>query len=284
MTVAVVTDSAAALPAALREASGVRVVPLQLEADGGWVPDDGTTPGSGTPGVRVTTSAPSPGAFDAAFRACFDAGADGVVVLTVAGSMSATHHAATVAAAGFGDRCRVVDTQTAAGGQGLVVLAAAAAARGGGGLDEVARSAERVAGRIRLVAMVPRLEHLVRSGRVPAIVGRAGDALGVHPLFELRAGSVERMRPALSADAALERMLARFARSRVAGAHARVAVLHASAPAQAAGLQTRVEADGDVADVFVGAFGAVMEAHTGPGLVGLAWWWDDPNASPRGAE
>jgi DegV family protein with EDD domain len=274
MNIALVTDSAAALPAELREASGVTVVPLQLEVDGKSFPDDETTSGA-MAGVRVTTSAPSPGAFDAAIRHRFEAGSDGVVVLTVAGSMSATYNAARVAAAGFGDRCRVVDTQTAAGGQGLVVLAAASAARTGSELDEVARSAEQVAGRIRLVAMVPRLEHLVRSGRVPAIVGRAGDAFGVHPLFELRAGKVERMRPALSADAALERLFARFARSRVPNARARVSVLHASAPGGAARLQARVEGDPDVAAMFVGAFGPVMETHTGPGLVGLAWWWDE---------
>jgi DegV family protein with EDD domain len=278
VTIAVITDSAAALPAERREASGVTVVPLQLEADGRTILDDGTTHGDVT-GVRITTSAPSPGAFDAAIRDRFDAGADGVVVLTVAGSMSATHNAATVAAAGFGARCRVVDTQTAAGGQGLVVLAAAGAARVGGDLDQVARRAERVADRIRLVAMVPRLEHLVLSGRIPAIVARAGDAVGVHPLFEFRAGSVLRMRPALSADAALERIFVRFSHSRVAGARARVAVLHASAPDRAAGLRARVESDDHLAEVFVGAFGAVMEAHTGPGLVGMAWWWD-----PDGSE
>jgi DegV family protein with EDD domain len=273
MTIAIVTDSAAALPAELREASGITVVPLQLIVDGDSFPDDGTTP-SAVAGVHVTTSAPSAGAFDAAFRARFDAGADGVVALTVASSMSATYNAARVAAATFGDRCRVVDTETAAGGQGLVVLAAAGAARSGAELDDVADRAEQVAGHIHLVAMVPRLEHLVRSGRVPAIVGRAGDAFGVHPLFELRRGSVERMRPALSADAALGRVFARFARSRVPGAQARVAVLHARAPGPAAILQARVEAEPDIAQVFVGPFGPVMEAHTGPGLVGMAWWWD----------
>jgi fatty acid-binding protein DegV len=28
------------------------------------------------------------------------------------------------------------------------------------------------------------------------------------------------------------------------------------------------------ADVFVASFGSVMLVHVGPGLVGLAWWWE----------
>jgi hypothetical protein len=29
---------------------------------------------------------------------------------------------------------------------------------------------------------------------------------------------------------------------------------------------------------FVGEFGPVMVVHTGAGLAGLAWWWDDPGS------
>ena len=29
---------------------------------------------------------------------------------------------------------------------------------------------------------------------------------------------------------------------------------------------------------FIGEFGPVMVVHTGPGLSGLAWWWDDADA------
>jgi hypothetical protein len=31
----------------------------------------------------------------------------------------------------------------------------------------------------------------------------------------------------------------------------------------------------EVALSFVAEFDAVMVAHTGPGLAGLAWWWED---------
>jgi len=30
----------------------------------------------------------------------------------------------------------------------------------------------------------------------------------------------------------------------------------------------------DSPDAFLGGFGPVMVVHTGPGLAGLAWWWE----------
>ena len=41
-------------------------------------------------------------------------------------------------------------------------------------------------------------------------------------------------------------------------------------------LLERVEQQFGPTTAFVGEFGPVMVVHTGPGLAGLAWWWDDP--------
>ena len=53
-----------------------------------------------------------------------------------------------------------------------------------------------------------------------------------------------------------------------------VAALHALAPDAADGVLARVEAEVTPATKFVGEFGSVMVVHTGPGLYGLAWWWE----------
>ena len=53
-----------------------------------------------------------------------------------------------------------------------------------------------------------------------------------------------------------------------------MAALHAGAPAPAERLLEQVRAEVDPATAFLGSFSPVMVVHTGPGLVGLAWWWD----------
>ena len=58
-----------------------------------------------------------------------------------------------------------------------------------------------------------------------------------------------------------------------------VAALHAGAPEPAARLLEQVRAEIDPATAFVGSFSPVMVVHTGPGLVGLAWWWDERELS-----
>jgi fatty acid-binding protein DegV len=127
---------------------------------------------------------------------------------------------------------------------------------------------------MRLAATVPTLEHLVRGGRVPNIAGWAGRRLGIAPLFEFRDGRAHPLRPALGTTAAYDRILARWRRGRVPDARLHVVALHADAPVDAENLLDRVRGETEPATAFVGEFGSVMVAHTGPGLVGLAWRWE----------
>jgi DegV family protein with EDD domain len=273
MTVAVVTDSAAAIPPELIARDDITVVPMWLVSNGVALREGERELGELLGDTRVTTSAPTPGEFEDAIRGALSAGATDVLVLTIASAMSASHDAAAVAVREVGDHARVVDTMTAAGAQALVVLAAARAASANASLDEVARVAGDVAARVRLVATVPDLEHLVRSGRVPGIAGWAGRTLGLSPLFEFRAGKVHRLRPARGVDAAYDRLVARFRRDAVPGARPHVVALHALAPEAAQALLARVQ-DTEPPESFTSEFGSVMVVHAGPGLVGLAWWWE----------
>jgi fatty acid-binding protein DegV len=89
---------------------------------------------------------------------------------------------------------------------------------------------------------------------------------------------VRRLRPALSREAALDRIVQLVRRDAPAAGEGRnrlhVAALHALAREVADDLLARITATDDVATAFVGEFGPVMVVHTGPGLAGLAWWWE----------
>jgi DegV family protein with EDD domain len=272
VTVAIVTDGAASLPRELADELDITVVPMWIDLEGRQVHEDECALDEVLGAEKVTTSGPSPGEFQEAVGDRLSD--DGVLVLTIASTMSSTHQSAVLAAGAFDGRVRVLDTTTAAGAEGLVVLAAARAARRGADLDDVEAVARRVITQVRLVATVPSLDHLVRSGRVPGIAGWAGRHLGINPLFEFRAGKVHRLRPALSPEAAIERILNEWRRSHTEGADLHVASLHAVAPDAARGLLDRVQEEVSPRVAFIGEFSAVMVAHTGPGLIGLAWWWD----------
>jgi DegV family protein with EDD domain len=274
MAVAIITDSAAALPTEIARAHAVSVVPMWLTVGGESVREDEVALSELLASDDVTTSGPTPGAFESAVKECQRGTDDGVLVLTIASTMSGTYEAAVVGARAAGGAVTVLDTTTAAGAQALIVLAAAEAAQRGASLEEVERVVRAAIPEVRLLAMVPNLDHLVRSGRVPNLAGWAGRRLGIAPLFEFREGGARPLRPALGAAAALDRIVSRWRKERVPHARLHVAALHAEAEAEATDLLERVRADAEPATAFVGPFGKVMVVHTGPGLVGLAWRWE----------
>ena len=276
MSIAIVTDSAAAIPPSIARDHEIEIVPM-------WLTIDGTSVREGEIGLDellrysdVKTSGPSPGEYETVIEERLRRARDGVVVLTIAAEMSSTYEAAVLGAQAAGGRVRVIDTKTAAGAQALVVLAAAEVSERGGSLDSVVDAALTAIPQMRLVATLPSLEHLVRSGRVPNIAGWAGRRLGLSPLFEFRDGRARPLRPARGVGAAYDRILTRWRRERVPDARLHVAALHANARLDAERLLERVQHDVEPATAFVADFGTVMVAHTGPGLVGLAWRWEPP--------
>jgi DegV family protein with EDD domain len=285
--VSVVTDSAASLPTGATERLGIVVAPMTLVlgglvyADGDLGPEEVVARSRREP---VSTSAPTPGGFLKAVAAAteHDDSTSQVLVITVSSSMSASYEVARTAAGYVDDaEVRVVDTGTAAGGQGLVVMAAAELASKGSSFDEVTEKARQVAGHVRLIASLDNLDHLARSSRVPQAAAWAGRSLGVQAMFEFAKGGVRPRRPARSERAALERMVGAMTQSRPSrpGTTLRAAIMEAEAAEPAARLRALVMAAAPDAELFEAPFSSVMIAHTGPGLVGLAWWWEAPDGA-----
>ena len=277
MTVAVITDSSACVPAELATKYGIAIVPLQLNVEGSSVAANSLSTAELRDrlkqGSDMSTSGPSPGAFlDAIEEHMSD---DGVFVVTLASTMSNTHQNATLAAQQAEGEVTVLDSRSAVGGHALIALAAARAAQDGASLEEVAQRAEQVKPCVRLVAGVGSLDRLAASGRVPGIASKARDALGVWPLFEFRDGEPHVLMPSLDESKVRGRLLSRCLDSRPdddAVLHA--SVLHAGHPEGAGLLLERLEEVEGGRELFVSEFDAAMMVHTGTDLLGLAWCWD----------
>ena len=54
-----------------------------------------------------------------------------------------------------------------------------------------------------------------------------------------------------------------------------VAVMHADAPDKAAVLRNRIASQFDCAELFITEFTPVMGVHTGPGLLGIAFYGEE---------
>ncbi|GIE91159.1 DegV family protein [Actinoplanes regularis] len=276
MTIAVVTDSTAYLPAELNGRYELTIVPLTVVING-WDGLEGLeiSPAEvaralGARRSSVSTSRPAPSQFVEVYQRLLDGGADGVVSVHLSAKLSGTFEAAQLAAAEVGPRVQVVDSGTAAMGLGFPALAAAAAAARGQDLDAVRRVAADHAKRVSTYFYVDTLEFLRRGGRIGATSALVGTALSVKPILHVADGAVVVRDKVRTAGRALSRLVDLAVEAAGPG-EADIAVHHLGTPERATALVDAITMRlGDrLRDCYLTEVGAVVAAHTGPGLAGV---------------
>jgi DegV family protein with EDD domain len=278
--VAVVTDSTACIPTELAARHQIEVIPVCLEFDN-EVFRDGMTASAAdfyrtlrTAARPPTTAAPAPGIYaEAIMRAGKDA--DAVLCLTVSRQFSAMYDAAIqgAALAGAGARLdvRVLDSGAAAMAQGFVVLEAARVAETGATIEHVIARAKAIIPGVQLLVALDTLTYLGRSGRVPRLLIWAASPLRVKPLVEFRRNAYRPVALARTTQRAVERLLQALERRTGPGA-LHVCVHHTNAPQKAEELAARVRASLQPKELLIAEFTQVMGVHTGPGLLGFAFY------------
>ncbi|MFJ4650696.1 DegV family protein [Nocardia sp. NPDC088792] len=271
MTVVVVTDSSASLPADLTGELGVLSVPLHVLVDDREIreglDDYAIDYGSST----VTTSAASPGDLRDVYEKALElSNGDGVVAVHISRQLSGTWEAGRQAVRDMdaGDRVRLVDSLSAGLGTGLPVLAAARRAQQGGSLDIVYDAAVAAAGRGRAFIVVNRTEQLRRGGRLSTAAAFFGTELVTKPILQIVDGRLELREKARTRSKAFMKLVA--AAVDAAGEDgAAVAVQHlgAAEAAETIAGQLRDLIPG-IRELIVAEFGPTLGVHLGMGAVG----------------
>jgi len=286
MSVAVVTDSTAYLPAEAVERYGIEVVPLYVVLagrsgeEGRDIGPEDVARTLSVRGQHVSTSRPTPGDFVAAYRRCLDGGADQLVSVHLSAELSGTWDAARLAAAQVGEHVvRVIDSRSVAMGTGFAVLAAARAAAAGAGIDAVVEAARERAAASRVFFVVETLEHLRRGGRIGPAAALLGSALAVKPLLHVKDGAVVPLEKVRTSARALSRLVQRAVEVAGSGPVA-LAVHHLAAAERAERLAVELrERLPRITELYVSQIGAAIGAHVGPGAVGVvvAPFWEHPS-------
>jgi DegV family protein with EDD domain len=220
-SVAVVTDSAAALPGAWAKepvtALCLKIVPMPVMVSGqiyGEGVDD--VPAALALGLAegkdLKTSRPSPGLFRKAYEELAAQGFDAVVSVHISSELSGTVEAASLAAAHVDIPVEIVDTRTVAMAEGFAVISAVLAAQAGKPAAEVAAAARQAAGAGQVLFYVPSLEQLRRGGRISPASGYLGTLLSIKPILGIKDGAVvglEKIRTAAKAKARLQQLAVR---------------------------------------------------------------------------
>ena len=283
--VAIVTDTTACIPQEQVERYDIEVVPVELIfEDKAYRDGIDISPAEFYALLRQakklpTTSTSSPSPYLETYRKASQR-AESILCITESSKFSAMFNSALVAeemakTALPNVVIEVLECATAAAGQGLVALAAAKAAASGRNLNEVLGTAKSIMERVNLFATLDTLHYLVKGGRVPQAAALVNSLLKIKPVFTVNHGDAHTVALPRTTKSAIKRILKMMEQKVVKGQPLHVAVMHADALDKAVVLRNRISSQFDCAELFITEFTPVMGVHTGPGLVGVAFYSGD---------
>ena len=273
--VAIVTDSAADLDPARAAALGISVVPLAVSF-GEETFKAGVDLTSAAFWVRMTapeapfpkTAASSPGDFQAVYERAFADGADAVVSVHVAGTLSGTMKSAEIARGLMAEReIHVVDSTSASMGEGLLAELGVQLAAHGVSATEIARVLADRAADLNVYVALDTLEYLKRGGRISGAQAAIGTLLSVKPIITIKDGKVEATERVRTKSKARERVIELLSARPVE----RLAILY-TPPSEPDSFRTDVIAAMpggiDASQVTIQVVGPSVGPHLGPGCLG----------------
>lgn len=197
MTIKIVTDSSADMPAQLIEELGIKVVPLYVRFGeevfriGMDISDDEFYQRLLHGSVHPTTIQPSPQDFANAYEELAE-GADGIVSIHISSILSGTYNSAIQGKELIKAKCpiEVIDTKSTTLALGIICLAAASAAKAGRDMKQVLEEANRAVANTNMLGLLDTLKYLALGGRIGKAKALLGSVLSVKPVLTLKSGEV----------------------------------------------------------------------------------------------
>ena len=275
MTIRIVTDSASDISLEEAEDLGIEIVPLSVrfgEAEYTDLVDLSVSDfyqKMAESDLLPSTAAPSPGAFEAAFKRCAEAGADGVICINLSLALSATGQAAQLAADALADTLPVkcIDSKSITCGLGTIIRKAAGAAKDGGSMDEIVALVENLASRTRIFATLDTLENLKKGGRIGGAKAMLGTMLQFKPCLDLSSGEVVeagRQRTRKKSLIWLKEVL------ESEGEISELSIIHGDAP-DVEEFATLISDIVPRDQIRINQLGAVIGTHGGPRVLGVTY-------------
>ena len=282
--VAIVTDSLACVPKDQADKLGILIVPSSVTI-GDRVYHDGMdiTPSEvydlqRRSKILPTTSAASPGEFLNTYSIAAQR-ADSILHVCITPNLTMTYEAAMRAKEMAQEtlpntQIEILDTGTAAGAQGFLAMIASQAAAAGGDMSETIDTVRKMIPLVHLYVTVDTLYFLAKGGRVPKVTAWASSILSIKPILQISNGQATPVERVRTKPRAMNRLL-QIMKKKVGRKPVHVNLMHAGVPDEAVEFKNRIKAQFDCAELYITEFSPVMGAHTGPGLIGFAFYSDE---------
>ncbi len=273
MTVKIVTDSAADIPAEIAKELSITVVPDNVHF-GEKTYQDGVDLTSAeffaelakSP-VIPTTSQPSVGLFEEVYRRLAKE-TDQIISIHLPAKLSAVLNSARLAAQALpGVEITLIDSTQVSMAMGWLVIIAARAGQQGKKLAEIVTLVQDTIPRLRLFATLDSLDYLQKGGRIGKVQALLGTVLRMKPLIQVLNSEALPVQNVRTRSAALSRLVEIIADL---GSLQEVAIPHGNAPDLAERLADMLAPLYPRDRILICPVGAILGTHAGPGAVGVA--------------
>ena len=273
MTVRIVTDSSADLPAELVQQHQITVLPCYVVVDDQTLKDgvdiqaDDFYRRLQAGGPTPTTAQPTVADFQAVYQDLTSQG-DQVVSIHVSGKLSGTLNSAEQAKGSlYGEAVEIIDSRLAAMPLGLVVLEAAALAAEGGSHQEVAEKVRQGLNLHHGLFALDTLEFLQKGGRIGKAQAFLGAVLNVKPILRLHEGEAHPVERPRNRERAMHR-LGELVKE--LGPVRRMAVIHSTDAERMAVLKQELTGLLPADQLIEARFGSTLGTYIGPDALGVA--------------
>ena len=273
MTVRIVTDSSADLPAELAQQHQITVLPCYVVVDGQTLKDgvdiqaDDFYRRLQAGGPTPTTAQPTVADFQAVYQDLTSQG-DQVVSIHVSGKLSGTLNSAEQAKGSLdSEAVEIIDSRLAAMPLGLVVLEAAALAAEGGSHQEVAEKVRQGLDLHHGLFALDTLEFLQKGGRIGKAQAFLGSVLNVKPILRLHEGEAHPVERPRNRERAMHRLVELV---KELGPVRRMAVIHSTDAERMAVLKQELTGLLPADQIIEARFGSTLGTYIGPDALGVA--------------
>lgn len=226
-------------------------------------------------GAVTHTSQAGPATYTDNFLPYLQQGCD-VLYLCLSSGLSSTYQSALMAGTELEDcpgKLYAVDSLAASAGLGLLAELAAENREKGLSADENAAQLEKLRLKTCHHIMVDDLAYLQRGGRVSSATAAVGSLLNIKPLLRVdENGSLETIAKRRGLMASWKDMISTWLNNRDCEMGKVVYIPQANCPQQAQQLKDLILESDPEADVRIVPLNPIIGAHTGPGMMAMAYW------------
>ncbi len=278
MSIQIMTDSVASLPANLAQENNIKIVPAaHIYYDNHEYIDGITLSASQAYELiekdpdRFVTSAIKPAYLIEQYGE-ISKDARNILFITLSSALSASNKTAQLAAESFMENSpqttiKVFDSMTVSGAEGLIVLAAAQAAKTIKSMDALITYTEYVRQQTKGVMMLDTLRYVYRTGRMSKLGSRIASMFNIKPINIVNAeGKIEMIDRTRNSDDGLE-LLVNYIKKQTGTKSLKFIVSHANSYVMANKLSNILKEQFDCLAIYISDYSPVMGYGAGPGAI-----------------